>query len=135
MANPWVHSESSAKKWGGKPEDYYAIHETMDSTKQVVADNRHRLIFHTTYGACKLIPMIFGPTITNSDGNKVSTKDIAERHILEDFGHKFIPTLQDYVENMTLEHWMNNGRVGTPPSYRRIEETQKEVKITTINSD
>ena len=33
------------------------------------------------------------------NGRKVSTKDICERHILEDYRMKFIPTPQDWLEN------------------------------------
>ena len=38
MANPEIHSKSSVKRWGGKVEDYIAIHELIDSPK---ASNDH----------------------------------------------------------------------------------------------
>ena len=44
MAKPWVHAESSARRYGGVPEDYLPIHNHMDSTKGAFADNRHRAI-------------------------------------------------------------------------------------------
>ena len=33
MANPYHHSVSSSKKYGGTPEDYQAIHDWFDDTK------------------------------------------------------------------------------------------------------
>ncbi len=30
MAKPWIHAVSSAKKFGGVPEDYFDIHNLMD---------------------------------------------------------------------------------------------------------
>lgn len=137
MANAHVHSVSSVRKWGGKVEDYMPIHEFMDSSKGAFSSNHHRACFHHSFGASVIIPKCFGYTITNSDGKIVSTKDIAERHILEDFGQKFIPTLQDYLENMSPQDWMNNG-IGAPPnSARKIYEAREAgtTKVTNINID
>ena len=41
MANPYIHSRSSAKRYGGKPEDYLEIHKLLDSPK--VAMNNHKI--------------------------------------------------------------------------------------------
>jgi len=30
MAHPYHHALSSVKKWGGRPEDYQAIHDWLD---------------------------------------------------------------------------------------------------------
>ena len=45
---PIIHAESSARKFGGQPEDYLEIHNFMDSSKSVIADNRHRALTHNT---------------------------------------------------------------------------------------
>ena len=107
MAKPWIHSLNSVKKWGGKPEDYLDIHDMMDSSKAHIADMRHRLIFHSSFGIF-IMEEIFGTYITNSDGKKVQVRDIAEQHVLEDIG--YIPTLQDYIEKMPIEPWMTGQR-------------------------
>ena len=120
MASPHIHALSSAKKFGGKMEDYIPIHEFMDSSKAAFPSNLHRVIFHHSFGSSFIIPKVFGSTITNSDGKIVSTKDIAEQHILEDFGGKFIPTIQDYLQDTPYQEWMNNGRFAFPPSYNGI---------------
>lgn len=100
---PWVHSKSSARKYGGEPEDYIAIHDFFDSTKSVIADVRHRAILHSAFGIF-LVEKVFGTTITNSAGKKVSVRDIGEQHVLEDMGH--IPSMEKWFKTMQIEDWM-----------------------------
>ena len=142
MAKSDKHAESSVKQHGGNSQDYLEIHEMMDSSKSSHADNRHRVVFHSAFGAYliqKMFGMDFekmkqlqqkyqlpdefldelielfkhnrqnGVHLKNSDGKKVHVRDIAEQHILEDFRMRFIPSLSDYVNNMQLKGWMNNG--------------------------
>ena len=178
MAKPILHSESSAKKYGGNSSDYMEIHETMDSSKSSFGDNRHRTIFHHIFGTF-LIQKLFGinyqkleelrkkynlpeefikdyenqretdrnmgTQLRNSEGKKFCPRDIAEMHCLEDFRMKFIPSVQDYLENMEIKPWMCNG-IGLPNSAKKaadeeietadltepliIQEEKKEEKIT-----
>src|SRR5574343_396673 len=102
MAAPHVHAESSAIKWGGVMEDYLKIHEKMDCSKGYIADNRHRALTHHMFWVMEVMVPLFGPFIVNSNGRKVSVKDVCEQHIIEDFRQKFIPTAQDYIENMEM---------------------------------
>ena len=124
---PYIHAKSDARRWGGKPEDYLHIHQHMDSTKGLIADNRHRCFTHNSYyiSANGPLELIFGVNITNSAGRKVSVRDIGENHILSDFGGKFIPTVQDYLERMPLADWMNGGKGDPPPSFKIINDTKK----------
>jgi len=126
MAKPWIHAVSSARKFGGKPEDYEAIHELMDSSKSVIADNRHRALTHNCWFIATVLPRVFGTTFTNSDGRVVSTRDIGEQHVLEDFGGRFIPTPQDYLQDIPPQDWINNGRNGdNPPSFKAVKKHTK----------
>lgn len=59
MSKPFIHAKSSAKRWGGDMSDYLPIHNMADSTKSVVADARHRVIFHSAFG-CFLLEKMFG---------------------------------------------------------------------------
>lgn len=104
MAKPIDHAKSSAKKFGGKPSDYEALHQAMDESKASTPDNRHRLLMHHSTGIF-LLEKMFGKTITNSDGKEVHVRDIGEQHVLEDLG--FIPSFDDYVRLLPLEPWMN----------------------------
>jgi hypothetical protein len=112
------------KKWGGVTDDYLPIHNLLDSSKSVIGDNRHRCILHTTFGLF-ILEKVFGVTIINSDGKVVSTRDIGEQHILEDFGMKFIPTAQDYLQEIEWKDWMNNGK-GSPPSFAMINKNREK---------
>jgi hypothetical protein len=100
---PFLHAKSSVHEWGGSPEDYLPIHDFIDSTKAAHPDMRHRTILHNAFG-CFLVEKVFGHNIVNSDGKQVSTRDIAERHIIEDLG--FIPTISDYLNLLPMPEWI-----------------------------
>ena len=119
MAKPYIHAESSARKYGGKAEDYLDIHNLMDSSKSVFPDNRHRALTHNSWFIF-ILEKVFGVTRVNSAGKTYSVRDIGEQHVLEDFGGKFIPSPQDYLQEMEFKGWMQNGK-GTPPSFQKIE--------------
>lgn len=111
MSKPYIHSQSSARRYGGVPEDYMKIHEYMDSSKSAVADVRHRAMFHSAFGIY-IVQDVFGQTMTNSDGKVVSVRDIAEDHVKEDLG--FIPTLEHWLKNMPIADWMMGKRKREP---------------------
>ena len=50
MAHPFKHAESSARKFGGKAEDYLAIHNWFDESKSFFTDFRHRALRHHAEG-------------------------------------------------------------------------------------
>jgi hypothetical protein len=110
---PHIHAKNSAKKYGGKPADYQAIHDEIDSSKSAHASMRHRAVFHSAFGIY-IIERIFGTTITNSDGKTVSVRDVAEDHVLEDLGT--IPSLDRWLDAMELQKWM-----GGPTRKHRFE--------------
>lgn len=128
MAKAHVHAESSAKKFGGVASDYLDIHTLMDSSKSVVADNRHRVLTHQSWFISVILPKIFGDTRTNSDGKTYSVKDIGEQHVLEDYSMRYVPTPQDFIENMEWQDWMNNG-AGAPPSHAKLYKRKLRVQI------
>ena len=107
MANPYHHAVSSAKKWGGVPEDYQAIHDWFDESKMMMADFRHRALRHHAEGIF-MCERIFGHTITTSAGRKIPVRWIGEQHVKEDCG--FIPSMQDWFQHIKPQKWM-----GEPP--------------------
>ena len=104
---PWIHSQLSVKRWGGKEEDYLPMHNWLDSTKSTTANFYHRAILHNTFGVF-LGEQLFGPVITNSDGKIVVVKDILEWHIQEDCRGK-IPTIDDWLDGLPPKSWMIGG--------------------------
>lgn len=49
-----------------------------------------------------------GTSVINSDGNKVSVRDIAEDHIIQDMGE--IPSVSQYLEGMPMYDWLGHGK-------------------------
>lgn len=105
MSHPNIHAKNSTRKFGGKPEDYIEVHMWFDQSKEHMADMRHRALRHHTAGIYEA-ERIFGNYIVNSDNKEVYVRYIGEQHVIEDLG--FIPTLEDWFENMELQKWMMN---------------------------
>jgi len=104
---PFLHGKVSVKKFGGKEEDYQAIHDWFDQTKAHFPDMRHRAILHSSFGIY-LCEQQFGTNITNSDGKIVSVRDIGEQHVIDDMGR--IPTIQDYLNEMPFYNWLGGSK-------------------------
>lgn len=131
MAHPYHHAVSSARQFGGVPEDYQAIHDWFDATKAMIPDQRHRALRHHSEGMF-VCEQVFGTTINlstcakcgvhknehwteNGDEDQhifrpkqVPTRWVAEQHVREDLGR--IPTAQDWLKNLPLEGWMTRSR-------------------------
>lgn len=135
MSKPYIHSLSSAKRFGGKPEDYIEIHNLMDSSKGAICDNRHRALTHNSWFLSVILERIFGVTITNSDGKKVSVRDIGEQHVAEDFKGRFIPSAQDYLQEMEMKDWMNNGKGELPSSAQKLKLYRPKVQASEMVFD
>ena len=103
MAHPWHHAESSARRFGGRPEDYLAVHDFLDGSKLIVADFRHRALRHHAEG-CFAAEALLGPVVRLAGGGLVPTRLVAERHIVEDLGR--IPSFADWARAIRPERWM-----------------------------
>jgi hypothetical protein len=123
VAHPYHHAVSSARKHGGQPEDYQAIHDWFDQTKAHLADVRHRAILHSSFGIF-LCEQVFGATLTNSDGKVIPVRVLGEQHVREDMGGS-IPSVQDWLGELPLRPWMSVGARGLRASLEAptMEET------------
>ncbi len=137
MSKPFIHAKSSARRFKGLPSDYLPIHQFLDSSKSAIASSQHRFLTHNTWfiGTGGPLELAFGVTIVNSDGLEVSTREIAELHVLEDFGMRFIPTAQDYLQEIVLQDWMDNGKSGYPVSCKGVEQARKNKNLKKVNVD
>ncbi|AIW02621.1 hypothetical protein AXJ18_gp153 [Streptomyces phage Jay2Jay] len=127
MSNSFYHAQSSARKWGGVPEDYIAIHEWIDASKAHFGDARHRALRHHTEG-CWEAERVFGLTITVKKKRsgvevRVPVREIAEQHVFEDLG--YIPSLADWLRNMELKTWMGG----------KVKSTVSRADVLKGNSD
>lgn len=130
---PWVHAQISSKRFGGEPDDYIEIHNFFDESKAHVADMRHRIFLHNSFGIW-LAERQFGtmrftngkwcrlPFILNSDGREVQVRDVGEQHVIDDLGH--IPSLEQCIASMPLEEWM-----GGPPRGRKTVSLAERTQV------
>jgi hypothetical protein len=125
MAHPLKHAESSAKKFGGKLEDYLPIHNWFDESKAILPDFRHRALRHHAEGIF-LCERIFGIAIVNSEGKRVPVRYIGEQHVREDLGR--IPTAQDWLSQIKPARWMYGQRfpIRTAGHARRFQPQRRK---------
>jgi hypothetical protein len=103
MAHAIHHSLSSVKKWGGRVEDYLAVHSWFDQSKDHFADFRHRALRHHAEGI-QQCEQAFGPVLYLSNGRLIPTRWVGEQHVREDLGR--IPTVADWLRCIKPEPWM-----------------------------
>lgn len=140
MAHSYHHAVSSARRYGGVPEDYLEIHNFLDSSKAAWADHRHRAVLHHSYGIF-ITEQMFGlkeetrllrqaidripgwlrrllrlqvPATTPVTIRASSGRDIPIRLLAEQHVLEdcgFIPALPDYLGGMPKKTWMARGSV------------------------
>ena len=103
MAHCYYHALSSARRWGGKPEDYLALHQWFDQSKAILADPRHRALRHHAEGIFQL-EALFGATILNAEDRVVPVRMIGEQHVQQDLG--FVPSFADWARLIEPHPWM-----------------------------
>jgi hypothetical protein len=113
--NPYHHALSSARKWGGTPEDFLALHHWLDESKSHLPDLRHRALRHHAEGIF-LLERLFGPTLTTAEGRVIPTRWVGELHVKEDLG--WIPTVQDWLRHLNVQPWM-----------RRVAVKEKDLEL------
>lgn len=102
--NAAIHANISAKKWETNDKSdwdhFYKLHDFMDWSKEVIADNRQRLLSHHLWYVKRAAIPIFGHSYQLKGINKIyNTKDDMESsHIVADFHGKFLPSLSDYFD-------------------------------------
>lgn len=109
MAHPLHHAESSARKFGGVPDDYQFVHDWFDSSKEHLGLFVHRAQKHHTVGIYDA-ERHFGRSLINSAGRVVPIRWIGEQHVREDCQGR-IPSLADWLGRIKPEPWMANGRI------------------------
>lgn len=112
MSHCYYHALSSVRRWGGKAEDYLALHQWFDESKKIVADPRHRALRHHAEGIF-MLETVFGVTIRNSDERDVPVRLIGEQHVVEDLGR--IPSFADWARLIQPMPWILRGNPAGSP--------------------
>lgn len=77
MSTAIHHAMSSAKKFGGEPEDYLRVHEFFDQFKNQDWHFAHRVVLHHT-GGIEIAEQVFGPTIRVKTHARKEKKDLSD---------------------------------------------------------
>lgn len=112
MAHPYHHAVSSARRFGGPPEAYIALHSWFDATKELFGDFRHRALRHHTHGIFEA-ERVFGTTLSitmkSGEVKQIPTRLVAEQHVIEDMGR--LVTAADWLRCIRPDpSWMNRPR-------------------------
>ena len=119
-------------RFGGVWNDYIAIHDFLDSSKGAMPDNRHRALTHNAWFIKEVIERVFGYVLMNSAGTEVSTRAVAEQHVMEDM-HGAIPTAADYLSEMEYVSWM--GGSDYAPSHRKLNRSRRTEFVPFLRRD
>jgi hypothetical protein len=119
MAHSLRHAESSARRFGGKAEDYLTIHNWFDESKAFLSDFRHRALRHHAEGIF-LAERLFGVAIVNSEGKQVPVRYLGEQHVREDLGR--IPTAENWLQQIKPQRWMYGQRMEEETQSTKEEE-------------
>lgn len=126
---PYHHAVSSAKRFGGKAEDYIRIHDWFDASKELFADFRHRALRHHAQGIFEC-ERVFGATVTNSDGRAIPVRWVGEQHVKEDMGG-IIPSFGDWAQCIIPKRWMSRASRMPNDQDLRAEGKLAEVPLET----
>jgi hypothetical protein len=115
---PLQHARITAHRYGGKWQDWIAIHDWIDRSKLIFPSMQHRMFLHSDFGLW-LAARVFGAFIESKDGAQVQTSDLFRDHQIEDLGR--VVTLSEWLCEADAGYWK---RRLEPP--RHLEQIREE---------
>jgi hypothetical protein len=100
--HPLHHAKSSAKRLGGEPEDYLAIHSWMDESKSAFCSPMHRAYRHHLDILPDLVD-VFGTHLPNHPS--ITMASVLRDHLMEDCKGT-TPSLRDWMMALKPQRWM-----------------------------
>src|SRR5258705_425490 len=117
MSHPYDHSRSSARRYGGVPDDYLAIHNWFDESKKFYAHWRHRALRHHAEGIF-MAERIFGVCIKTSEGRNVPVRSVRIRIMrYPHFWRPFMSNLTDGTDRNQCIIDLNTGKLESLRKY------------------
>jgi len=111
---PLQHARITAHRFGGKWQDWIAIHDWIDRSKAIFPSMQHRMLLHSDFGEWLAI-RIHGEKIWAEDRTFISTRDLFRDHQMEDLGRVVI--LAEWLREIDAVYWTRRRR---PP--RQLEQ-------------
>nr|WP_296430295.1 hypothetical protein [Roseovarius sp. BRH_c41] len=102
MAHPLHHAESSARKFGGVPDDYQFVHDWFDSSKEHLGLFVHRAHKHHTVGIYDA-ERHFGRSLIDNDPTQI-VGDPRAAWVAAVAGHQTILGFEDWLLKVSVEH-------------------------------
>ena len=115
---PLQHARITAHRYGGKWQDWIAIHDWIDRSKAIFPSMQHRMFLHSDFGEW-LAVKIHGEAIGSESGATISTRDLFRDHQVEDLG-RVVP-LAEWLREITAGYWTRRRK---PP--RQLEQIREE---------
>ncbi len=115
---PLQHARITAHRYGGRWQDWIAIHDWIDRSKMVFSSMQHRMFLHSDFGEW-LTVRIHGEAIKAAEGMAVSTRNLFRDHQVEDLGR--IVSLSEWLREADPEYWKRRRQ---PP--RQLERIREE---------
>ena len=76
---PLQHARITAHRYGGKWQDWIAIHDWIERSKAIFPSMQHRVLLHSDFGEW-LAVRIHSEAIESEDGIVISTYDLFRDH-------------------------------------------------------
>jgi hypothetical protein len=115
---PLQHARITAHRYGGRWQDWIAIHDWIDRSKIIFPSMQHRMFLHSDFGEW-LAVRIHGEAISAEDGTLISTRGLFHDHQVEDLGR--VVSLEEWLGEVNADYWMRRRR---PP--RQLEQIREE---------
>ncbi len=115
---PLQHARITAHRYGGRWQDWIAIHDWIDRSKMIFPSMQHRMFIHSDFGEW-LSVRIHGEAIHAEDGTVISTRDLFRDHQVEDLGR--VVTLAEWLLEADADYWTRRRK---PP--RWLEQVKEE---------
>jgi hypothetical protein len=115
---PLQHAQITARRYGGRWQDWIGIHNWIDRSKALFPGMRHRMFLHSDFGEW-LTVRIHGDAIEAEDGTTVTTPDLFRDHQVEDLGR--VVKLSEWLREIDATHWTRRRK---PP--RQLERIREE---------
>ena len=115
---PLQHARITAHLYGGKWQDWIAIHDWIDRSKAIFPSMQHRMLLHSDFGEW-LVVRIHGEAIGSKAGTVIPTRDLFRDHQVEDLGR--VVTLAEWLHEINTDYWTRRRK---PP--RQLEQIKEE---------
>lgn len=115
---PLQHAQITARRYGGRWQDWIGIHNWIDRSKALFPGMRHRMFLHSDFGEW-LTVRIHGDAIEAEDRTTVTTPDLFRDHQVEDLGR--VVKLSEWLREIDATHWTRRRK---PP--RQLERIREE---------